>query len=208
MNKITDNFYYIQNSIMGNNSYILINKNFCFIVDPSWNSEKLIEFIKSKQLILKGIILTHLHYDHVGETKKIVENFDNIKIIVSKLGKEVVDNTSNRIFINDKDFKNNNFTYVEDGELIENDLIQFIHTPGHSQCSMCIAFENKILTGDHIFVDEIGRTDLEYADPKEMWNSIKKFKTYVDEKKINNIYPGHNEFGTMEIILQKNKYLK
>ncbi|MGL5640484.1 MAG: MBL fold metallo-hydrolase [Mycoplasmoidaceae bacterium] len=208
MTKITDNFYHIQNSIMRNNSYILINKNFCFIVDPSWNSKKLIDFIKSKKLILKGIILTHLHFDHVGHTKKIVNCFDNVKIIVSKLGKEIVDNTSNMIFIKDKNFKNNDFLYVEDLELIEDKLIQFIHTPGHSQCSMCIAFENKILTGDHIFVDEIGRTDLQYADPKEMWNSIQKFKTYVDEKKINNVYPGHNEFGTMEIIFKKNKYLK
>ncbi|MGL5246376.1 MAG: MBL fold metallo-hydrolase [Mycoplasmoidaceae bacterium] len=208
MNKITDNFYYTQNSMMGNNSYILIDNFSCFIVDPSWNSDKLIDFIKSKNLILKGIILTHLHYDHVGETRKIVEEFDDVKIIVSKLGKEIVDNTSNKIFINDKNFKNNNFIYVKDGELIENGLINFIHTPGHSQCSMCIAFENKILTGDHIFVNEIGRTDLEYSDPKEMWNSIKKFKSYVESKKINNVYPGHNEFGTMEIILQKNKYLK
>ncbi|MGL4616923.1 MAG: MBL fold metallo-hydrolase [Mycoplasmoidaceae bacterium] len=208
MKKITSNFYYIQNSVMGNNSYILINKSFCFIVDPSWNSDKLVNFIKSNKLILKGIILTHLHYDHVGDTKKILQNFEDVKIIVSKLGKEIIDKTSNMIFINDKSFKNNNFIYVEDGESIEDGIINFIHTPGHSQCSMCILFEDKILTGDHIFVDEIGRTDLQYADPKEMLNSIKKFKAYVNEKNINNVYPGHNEFGTMEIIFQKNKYLK
>lgn len=208
MIKISNNFYYIQNSIMGNNSYILINKNFCFIVDPSWNTDKLISFIESEKLILKGIILTHLHYDHVGDTKKLLYNFDNVKIIVSTLGKEIVKNTSNRIFINDKDFKNNNFIYVEDEEVIENGLIKFLQTPGHSQCSMCIIFENRILTGDHIFVDEIGRTDLEYSNPKEMGISIKKFKNYVHENKIHDVYPGHNEFGTMKIILEKNKYLK
>ena len=208
MIKISNNFYYIQNSVMGNNSYILINKFFCFIVDPSWNTDKLISFIESEKLILKGIILTHLHYDHVGDTKKLLYNFDNVKIIVSTLGKEIVENTSNRIFINDKDFKNNNFMYVEDEEVIENGLIKFLQTPGHSQCSMCITFENRILTGDHIFVDEVGRTDLEYSNPKEMGISIKKFKNYVGKNRIHDVYPGHNEFGTMKIILEKNKYLK
>ena len=208
MIKISNNFYYIQNSVMGNNSYILINKFFCFIVDPSWNTDKLISFIESEKLILKGIILTHLHYDHVGDTKKLLYNFDNVKIIVSTLGKEIVENTSNRIFINDKDFKNNNFMYVEDEEVIENGLIKFLQTPGHSQCSMCITFENRILTGDHIFVDEVGRTDLEYSNPKVMGISIKKFKDYVDKNRIHDVYPGHNEFGTMKIILEKNKYLK
>ena len=208
MIKISNNFYYIQNSVMGNNSYILINKFFCFIVDPSWNTDKLISFIESEKLILKGIILTHLHYDHVGDTKKLLYNFDNVKIIVSTLGKEIVENTSNRIFINDKDFKNNNFMYVEDEEVIENGLIKFLQTPGHSQCSMCITFENRILTGDHIFVDEVGRTDLEYSNPKEMGISIKKFKNYVDKNRIHDVYPGHNEFGTMRSILEKNRYLK
>ena len=208
MIKISNNFYYIQNSVMGNNSYILINKFFCFIVDPSWNTDKLISFIESEKLILKGIILTHLHYDHVGDTKKLLYNFDNVKIIVSTLGKEIVENTSNRIFINDKDFKNNNFMYVEDEEVIENGLIKFLQTPGHSQCSMCLTFENSILTADHIYVDEVGRTDLEYSNPKEMGISIKKFKNYVDKNRIHDVYPGHNEFGTMRIILEKNKYLK
>lgn len=208
MIKISNNFYYIQNNMMGNNSYILINKNFCFIVDPSWNIDTIIDFIKSKNLILKGIILTHLHYDHVGDTKKILKNFSDIKIIVSSLGKEVVKNTSNRIFINDSDFKNYDIIYVDDGEKIENELITFIHTPGHSQCSMCIIFENKILTGDHIFIDEIGRTDLEYSNSEEMKKSIKKFKKYVIENKIINVYPGHDDFGTIEIIFEKNKYLK
>ena len=73
---------------------------------------------------------------------------------------------------------------------------------------MCITFGNRILTGDHIFVDEVGRTDLEYSNPKEMGISIKKFKNYVDKNRIHDVYPGHNEFGTMKIILEKNKYLK
>ena len=97
---------------------------------------------------------------------------------------------------------------VEDEEVIENGLIKFLQTPGHSQCSMSIIFENRILTGDHIFADEVGRTDLEYTNPKEMGISTKKYKNYVVENKIRDVYPGHNEFGTMKINLEKNKYLK
>ena len=58
-----------------------------------------------------------------------------MKIIVSTLGKEIVENTSNRIFINDKDFKNNNFTSVEDAEVIEKCLITFLQSRGPLQCS-------------------------------------------------------------------------
>ena len=111
-------------------------------------------------------------------------------------------------FIKDKDFKSNNSMSVEDEEGIENGLIKFSQTPAHSHCSMCTIFQNRILTGDHISVAEVGRTDLEYSNPKEMGISIKKFKNYVDENKVRDVYPGHNEFGTMKIILEKNKYLK
>ena len=101
-----------------------------------------------------------------------------------------------------------NFMYVRVEGVIDNGLIKFIQTPGLSQCSMCIAFENRMLSGDHILVDGVGRADLEFSNPKEMGIPIKKFKNYVDENKIRDVYPGHNEFGTMKIILEKNKYLK
>ena len=72
-----------------------------------------------------------------------------------------------------------------------------IYTKGHRNDLVTYYFyeDNIMFTGDFLFKESIGRTDLEYADVNEMKNSINKIKQYDDDIKI---YPGHGEDTTLK----------
>jgi hydroxyacylglutathione hydrolase len=77
---------------------------------------------------------------------------------------------------------------------------QVIETPGHTPGSVCFYFkEDEILfTGDTLFSDGVGRTDLSYSSPKDLQNSLKKLSQLPKKTKI---YPGHGESSTLSLSL-------
>ena len=160
------------------NCYILINNNDCLIIDPGSESSKIIENIKNLNLI--GILITHHHFDHVGALDDILK-FKNIDIYDYKL--------------EEKEYKINSF------------IFDIIKTNGHTNDSVSFYFknENTLFSGDFIFKDTIGRTDLPTGSINEMNNSINKIKK-MDENTI--IYPGHGDKTTLKYELENNIYLK
>ena len=185
-------------SYMNNNTFILINNSNCIIVDPSWNTNEVLNYINENNLNLIGIILTHLHYDHVGDTYKIVEIYNNIPVYVSCNSKNELKDGDDHLFTklnyNGKDF---NISFINEKSKIKNfDNLEFILTPGHSESSMCIYFDNSILTGDLIFKDGIGRTDFQYSNQDDIKKSLIKINNFIIKNKKNNsinILPGHGD---------------
>ncbi len=199
MKKITNNICIYQDvSYMNNNTFILINNNDCIIVDPSWNTNEVLKYVNENNLDLKGIILTHLHYDHVGDTYKIVDKYNSIPIYVSSNSKNELKDGNEQLFTklihNNKEF---NTSFVDEKSKIKGfNNLEFILTPGHSESSMCIYFDNSILTGDLIFKDGIGRTDFQYSNQEDMKKSLIKLNKFILENKKNNsinILPGHGD---------------
>jgi glyoxylase-like metal-dependent hydrolase (beta-lactamase superfamily II) len=84
-------------------------------------------------------------------------------------------------------------TQVKDGDVIRVGHIpmKVIHTPGHTPDSICLLIDNqKLLTGDTLFVGECGRTDLPGGNSKQMYNSLfNKILKLNDEIEV---YPGHD----------------
>ena len=149
------------------NCYILSIDNDCIVIDPGDDYDKIKDKIDNKNI--KGVIVTHNHFDHVGA----LSYFDNIY-----------------------DYNNLN----EGINNIDKFKFEVIYTPGHTNDSICIYFkkENIMFTGDFIFKDGIGRTDLGGND-LDMINSIDKISTYSNVK----IYPGHGEDSYLQDELQK-----
>ena len=161
---------------MANFSYIIIDKtsNEAIIVDPSWNLEKLIEKITEKQIIIKYIINTHTHFDHILGNEQM-KKITNSKIVQHSASQENYD------------------IAIEEGEIITigNTKIKILHTPGHSKDSICLVVNNDaVLTGDTLFVGNCGRTDLPGSDPSELYDSLFNKVTKLDENLI--VYPGHD----------------
>ena len=174
----------------------------CAIVDIGWNPHELIDIAASENLKITKIILTHGHFDHIQELNRLAfetgaEVFfhEDEEAEIQKVIK------SNPIRI--KKLKGNDAIKVGSIE------IKIIHTPGHTRGAICLLFNEKLITGDTLFVGAIGRTDLPGGDAAVLFESLQKIKKLEDDVEI---YPGHNygdaPFSTVGNEKKNNPYLK
>ena len=174
------------------------------IIDPGGSFEKIREFVNSKKLKVKSVILTHGHADHIGALQEIIDHYKDIEVIAAKREKKILNSPAYNLTIN-FGMKNTSFEatrYVEDGDTyqIGGKTIKFIVTPGHTSGSMCVFDGDIMFTGDTLFEGSIGRTDLPTGSYQEMENSLKKL-SQMNEDII--ILPGHGEQSS---IGQEKKY--
>ena len=174
------------------------------IIDPGGSFEKIREFVNSKKLKVKSVILTHGHADHIGALQEIIDHYKDIEVIAAKREKKILNSPAYNLTIN-FGMKNTSFEatrYVEDGDTyqIGGQTLEFIVTPGHTSGSMCV-FDGEIMfTGDTLFEGSIGRTDLPTGSYQEMENSLKKLSQMNGDIII---LPGHGEQSS---IGQEKKY--
>jgi hydroxyacylglutathione hydrolase len=176
------------------NGYVLYVREggSCFIIDPGYDPKVFLVYIRDMKLDLKGIILTHHHYDHTGAVDRI-KNETGCPVY---LHREDCDMYGNQVDV-----------YMEDSDIIDLDGVQLevIHTPGHTRGSVCI-FDGKdrvCFTGDTIFNVDLGRTDLEDGSEEQMIRSI----TEIIDRWPNDImiYPGHGDGCTMKKVRKINR---
>lgn len=167
------------------NCYILSSNKKAIVIDPGGDLEKILKSLEKKKLVF--IILTHSHFDHTLVAKKLKEEKGG-EILIHKKEKEFLEFEADR--------------YLEDGEKIElgKEVLKIIHTPGHSSGSICVLGKNFLFSGDTLFFDGVGRTDLPGGSEKDLKNSLEKLKKIIQPEM--KIYPGHGpEFLGKEIIL-------
>ncbi len=166
--------YFKQVKEVSNNfSYVITDSNYAVVVDPSYNATQLIQLIENLDRSLTFIINTHHHHDHTSGNNQIKKHFDG-QIITHRLSK----------ISKDRQVEDNDLITI--GELI----FQVIHTPGHTPDSICLLIDNKLLTGDTLFVGECGRTDLAEGNSKDMYNSL--FHKILKLPDTTEVYPGHD----------------
>ena len=144
------------------NCYILSNNNNCIIIDPGDEFEKIKAFLKNKNVI--AILITHRHFDHIGALDDLVRTYNC--------------NVCEYNNLEEKNYSINDFNF------------DVIYTKGHTDDSVTFYFEKEkvMFTGDFLFENSIGRTDLPTGNFNEMLKSIELIKKYDDDIII---YPGH-----------------
>ena len=175
-----------------NFSYIIydIDSKLGAIVDPSYDINESLQFLKDKNLELKYIINTHHHNDHTNKNKDLKKLYPNSKLIISKYDIDKINLKA--------DIK------IEDDNLLKlgNFNISFISTPGHTKGGICILLENyAIFTGDTLFIGNCGRADLPGGDIDELFKSLQKIKKLSNELIV---YPGH-DYGKKPYDILKNQ---
>ena len=143
------------------------------IIDPGFDTEKILNKAVQMKLTIKYLIDTHEHPDHISGNMDLSE----------KTGAKIVAH---------KDAKIKKDLAVKDEEIISvgETNIKVLHTPGHSPGSICLLVDNKLITGDTLFVGECGRIDLPGGNAEDLYHSffdkILKISDNVE------IYPGHD----------------
>lgn len=181
------------------NTYIVYNEKSLdgFIIDPGGNYKRIKKECSDYGIKLKAQLLTHGHFDHCGACAELQK--EGIPVYIHKDDMEKLNNSYNLAGMFNISF--NSFTaekILNEGDkfTIAEINIEVLHTPGHTSGSVCYIIENNIFSGDTIFKMSIGRTDFPGGDTKTLHKSIrdKIFKLKGDY----NLYPGHDEFTTLD----------
>lgn len=171
----------IKRLIVGNlqtNCYLLISDKVLGIVDPGGEAEEILKEIRKAEAKPKYIINTHYHFDHVLANKRIKEE-TGAGILIHELEKDFID------------FKVDRFLKEGDKIKIGDSVLEVLHTPGHTKGSISLLGEDFVLTGDLLFKDGFGRTDLAGGSQTDIERSLKKLSKLLKPGTI--IYPGHGE---------------
>ncbi len=180
------------------------------VIDPGANIEGILARCARLGLTVKQIVVTHYHVDHVGGAMKLKaatgapillnqSDHDLLKTVdlqAKWLGMEppgavVVDLT------------------LSDGDTVKAGKVegQVLHTPGHTEGSICVYFEaeKKLIAGDTLFAGGIGRTDLPGGDYGKIMSSLHTTVLALPDDVV--VIPGHGELTTIGIERENNPFL-
>lgn len=183
-----------------NNNYLLIDEvsKEAVLIDCTIPRDDIEDALKEYGAVLKYILLTHAHFDHIMGLNYFREKY-KCKALLHKDDKQLLESM--------KEFSQEFLPYElenqqVDGFLEENQLIHFggkcikvIHTPGHSQGGVCYLLDNMLFTGDTIFREAVGRTDLPGGNFAQLKSNIEQ-KIFTLDENIK-IYPGHGPSSTV-----------
>jgi len=177
------------------------------VIDPGGNSELILEVLKEKNFELESIYLTHAHFDHVLGIAGLVKSAKP-KIYLHEADKELYHmlplqvrffGFGSRISSEDTKLPEPD-AFIKEGDkvMINGEAVASVyHTPGHSPGSICFLFEklNKIFTGDTLFRNSVGRSDLWQGSYEDLRNSVRGKLFKLDDNI--DVFPGHGPSSNM-----------
>lgn len=178
------------------------------VVDVPDNADKIIEFAKDNNLIITHIALTHGHFDHIlalselkSKTGAALSIFEGTDDFIHKSHLNLGEHMGIKCEVAEAD------KILCDGDTIDffGNEIKVIHTPGHTADSICLYFDNILISGDTLFRRSVGRWDFPTGDMNKEINSIKeKLMCLPDDTEV---YPGHGPMTTIGEERRGNPYI-
>ena len=144
------------------------------------------------------ILLTHGHFDHILGLNSLKKSL-NAKAVINQNDLIISDNLNEftRLFNMPDSIPPTYEKYIKDGDVITvgNMNIQVIATPGHTEGGVCYLVDGKLFSGDTLFRESYGRTDLFGGNFQKLSKSIKEKLFKLDDKI--EVFPGHGEATTI-----------
>lgn len=197
------------------NTYILYDETSqAVIVDPGCldinEQNQLEEFIDANDLVIKHLVNTHCHIDHILGNKFVSDKF-NLPLTAHQGEKIVLDaqpNVSKMYgipYVTSPDIS----VFLDEGDLLTfgDTKLEIIFAPGHSPAHICLLHKesNQLIAGDVLFKESIGRTDLPGGNHQTLIQNIKDKLMILNEDTI--VYPGHGPSTTIGYEKVNNPFL-
>ena len=149
------------------------------VVDPAWQVDTVLRVAKEENLKIVGALISHYHFDHTNGIEELLASL-NVPVYVNKKDIPYLPVSADAVKAVDAGFK------VKAGNV----EIEMVHTPGHTPGSQCFHVRDHLISGDTLFINACGRTDLPGGDAKELYHSLTKTLMKMDDSTI--LCPGHN----------------
>ena len=161
------------------------------LVDPAYRPDELVSLVRADGMEVTGVLASHYHPDHVGGEafgadipgiRQLLETLD-VPVHVQRDEVEWVTRTTG--------VGVDSLVAHESGDVLRvgGMDVTLIHTPGHTPGSQCVLVEQHLLSGDTLFIDGCGRTDLPGSDPEEMYVTLSQRLSQVGDDVV--LFPGH-----------------
>jgi glyoxylase-like metal-dependent hydrolase (beta-lactamase superfamily II) len=160
------------------------------VVDPAWDIERIVHTAQQDGYALTRVLITHTHQDHTGGElfghyiPGVVELLElvDVPVYVHKTETHILKNvpTSSKV-------PTENNQVIDLGGDVQ---ITLLHTPGHTPGSQCFLVQQRLVSGDTLFIGACGRVDLPNSSPAEMYDSLTNKLMRLDDATV--LYPGHH----------------
>lgn len=168
------------------------------VIDPGGDCQKIVSTLTKNSLHPTHIINTHGHFDHIFCDKFLQDKY-KAKLVISKADEFMLtDNRRNQAsawHLACIPTKADILLDKQSTITLDDLTFEIIYTPGHTPGSICLKIDDLLFTGDTLFKQSIGRTDLYCGDNNKMKQSLEKLLE-LDPKL--RILPGHYEKTNLE----------
>ncbi|MDO9155187.1 MAG: MBL fold metallo-hydrolase [Paludibacter sp.] len=198
------NIIRIENPIFTSNTYIISSEkhNWVWLVDIG-GVDGVINSL-SKDSMVRGVFITHSHFDHIYGINKLIDTFPECIVFTSVEGKKgLYSEKLNLSFYHDEPivFEGSNVQILHENdkiELFENCFLETIQTPGHDWSCLTFKVDNCLFTGDSFIPNVKVVTKLKGGNKEENIKSLAKIMSNICENSI--ICPGHGEMSKIDAL--------
>jgi hydroxyacylglutathione hydrolase len=172
------------------------------VVDAAWEIDEILRLTAQDNMEITHAFVTHTHPDQVGGRFAGVE-IEGVTELLGKCKAKVVVHKAEAESL--KGLSPSDVIKAESGDKIDVGglEIQLLHTPGHTPGSQCFLVDNRIVSGDTLFIGSCGRVDLPGSNPEQMYYSLTQKLMALPDDTI--LFPGHNYSDTPTSTIGKQK---
>lgn len=154
------------------------------LVDPSFECERVLKWVEETagdpSKSVKLLLATHGHWDHAGGFPEMLKRLPQAQVVAHELEGSRLEKLGVRL---DRPLKDGQEFSV--GQV----KVKGLHSPGHTEGGCCYLVDEKVLSGDTLFIDQCGRTDLPGGSDKDLFESLQKLKRLPPQTVV---LPGHD----------------
>ncbi|MBN1327119.1 MAG: MBL fold metallo-hydrolase [Candidatus Cloacimonetes bacterium] len=184
----------------GTNTYLIWDEQSGegMLIDPAAADISMMDKILEMNIRIKYIVNTHGHGDHIAGNAMASDVFKAPVAIHSRDSGMLIDPAKNLSLYWEQNLRLPSADILlSDGDQLElaGETVKIIHTPGHTPGGICLLCDDFLISGDTLFAESIGRTDLPGGDYKTLIRSIKEKLFSLSDKLL--VLPGHGDSTTI-----------
>jgi glyoxylase-like metal-dependent hydrolase (beta-lactamase superfamily II) len=184
---------------LGTNCYVVVDEvgGPLVVIDPADEFDLLEAAVAGRDV--EAVVLTHGHFDHLGAARALVQS-TGAPLMIHALDADRIthpEGTGGTLFGFQQHTAPAADRLLEDGDLIEAGEVSLrvLHTPGHTEGSICLLGEGRLFSGDTVFAGSVGRTDFPGGDARTLAHSIAEKLLPLPDETV--VHPGHGPGTTI-----------